>query len=405
MTTCLDYGLAGRLTCELDSDRVVFAHSGPPPLADVRQTLRAALQNPLGFPAIHEAIVPGDRVTLALDRNTPAAAQIVAELWGVLEQRQVEPGNVTILQPASLVPTPLPDPRTELPGPVSGAMKWKIHDPTAKGACQYLATSAAGDRLYLASEVVEADVLIPVGRVAFDPLLGYRGTNAVLYPGLSSVEALAKAHGQGHQELGPDDERPLRQMMDEVAWLLGVQFSIQVIAAAGGGASEVLAGSNDAVLRRARELLNERWRVRLDERADVVVAAVDAGPEEQTWEQVGTALEAARNVVSRGGRIVLLTEFSAVPGEGVEIIRRSETPLDALKPLRKLTPPDLIAATQLAHAAEWAGVYLLSRLQGDFVEELFMVPLENEREVQRLLSGGESCVFIGGAQHTWGEVR
>ena len=66
------------------------------------------------------------------------------------------------------------------------------------------------------------------GMIAYDSLLGYRGTNSVFYPGLSNTEAIARTRGEGHSELGPDDERPLRQTIDEIAWLLGTQFSVQV---------------------------------------------------------------------------------------------------------------------------------------------------------------------------------
>ena len=65
----------------------------------------------------------------------------------------------------------------------------------------------------------------------------------------------------------------------------------------------------------------------------------------------------------------------------------------------------MIPATQFASAADWARVYLASKLPVGMVEELFMVPVENEREIARLLSGEESCVILGSAQHTYGEVR
>jgi hypothetical protein len=77
----------------------------------------------------------------------------------------------------------------------------------------------------------------------------------------------------------------------------------------------------------------------------------------------------------------------------------------ALQPLRKQSPPDLIAASQIAAAADWASVYLLSRLPPQLVEELFMTPLENEREVMRLISTCDGCIVLAGAQHAYTEVR
>ena len=80
---------------------------------------------------------------------------------------------------------------------------------------------------------------LPIGTTAFDPLLGYRGTHSVVYPGLSTVDALARTVGQGHRELAPRDSRPLRQLVDEIAWLMGIQFVVQVVAASGEGFLDV----------------------------------------------------------------------------------------------------------------------------------------------------------------------
>ncbi|MBT4863639.1 MAG: hypothetical protein HON53_00775, partial [Planctomycetaceae bacterium] len=49
--------------------------------------------------------------------------------------------------------------------------------------------------------------------------------------------------------------------------------------------------------------------------------------------------------------------------------------------------------------------YLLSKLDGDVVEDLFMTPLANGEEASRLLQGDETCLFLPSAQHTFGRVR
>jgi hypothetical protein len=68
--------------------------------------------------------------------------------------------------------------------------------------------------------------------------------------------------------------------------------------------------------------------------------------------------------------------------------------------LRSAAPPDLISATQLAHAIDWTNVYLLSRLDPQLVEDLFMIPLGDTDEARRLIDGTDSCAIVAGAQHT-----
>jgi nickel-dependent lactate racemase len=282
---------------------------------------------------------------------------------------------------------------------------WKVHDPTDEGACAYLAATTGGERIYLAREVTDADFVLSIGHLAYDSVLGYRGTNSVFFPGLSTSDAFARTLGQGHHELRPDDDRPLRQLIDEVAWLLGTQFSLQVVPAAHAGAARALAGAGDSVYRHGKRLHDKLWMVRLEARPDVVVAAIDVDAAGHGWEQIGATLATARNLVSRGGKIVLLSELAAEPDEGLELVRACDNPRDAIQPLRSQSPRDLVAATQLAGAVDWADVYLLSKLASDLVEELFMVPLETPAEAARLLAGQETCLFLDSAQHTYGEIR
>jgi hypothetical protein len=280
-----------------------------------------------------------------------------------------------------------------------------MHAPVSEEDCHYLATTMGGERVYLAKELLDAEVVISLGQIAFDAVIGYRGTNSVFYPGLASPEAKAKAAGQGHRELGPENERPLRQLIDEVAWLLGSQFTVQVIPSLHGGSAHVLAGQSDAVLRRGKELVNRHWMVELDYRAEIVVVGVEEDAAGHGWEQIGRALATARNLVAKGGRIVVLSELNQPPGEGLSLLMRYDDPAEGLRPLRKAAPDDLRPASELAEAVDWADVYLLSRLDSDLVENLFMIPLESESEAKRLLGLNEQVLFLPSAQHIFGRIR
>lgn len=401
----LSYGRQGRLSFEIDPRRVIAHHRGPSACQNFAARIRRALEKPLDFPSLVQVCVPGDRVVVALDRHTPGAAGLIAEIWHMLDIRGVTADAVQVLQPAALDAVPLTDPRSGLPESVRNEIKWTVHDPTDQRRMAYLAATARGERIYMARDLVDADVVLSVGMIAYDPVLGYRGTNSVFYPGLSNTDAVARSRGEGHSELGPDDERPLRQTIDEIAWLLGTQFSIQVLPAPGGGAANVIAGAYDCVFRKGKQLLADAWRVSLSERADLVLAAVDADSAGHGWDQIGAALATARNLVAKGGKIVILSELDQEPEIGMEIIRRSQSARAALQPIRKQAPVDMIPATQFATAADWARVYLMSKLPGGMVDELFMVPLENDRELAKLLANDDSCVILEGAQHTYGEVQ
>ena len=402
----LEYGSTGRWEGDLSSERLLFSHSGPAPIANPLAAVLEGVHQPLEFPALELAMVPGDRVVIVLDRGVPSAAEIISGIWSAFVSAGIEPGNVLILQPASMTPIKLADPRRLLPAEIREQVAWTIHDPTLVDGTGYLASSAAGERLYLSREVLDADFVLPIGRFGFDAMLGRRELTSAFYPGLSNPEAFAKTLGQGHQELGPDDERPLRQLVNEVAWLLGIQFAIQVLPSRShAGMAGVLMGNTDQVAQRGRKLLDENWRVTLDQRGETALVAIPSSGDETSWADLGAAVDAARKLIVQGGKIIVLSDLAAEPGAGVDMIGNCRSAKSALQPLRKAAPPDVLPAAQIAAAADWASVYLLSKLDSQLVESTYMTPIEPEREVIRLLQNCDGCVVLAGAQHVYSEIQ
>src|SRR5580765_5610897 len=129
MPVSLSYGRQGRLSCEIDPRRIVAHHRGPPQSQGFAGKIRTALAKPLDFPSLVQVCVPGDRVVVALDRHTPCAAELIAEIWHMLDQRGVTAEAIQILQPAALDAVPLVDPRGQLPESVRNAVQWTVHDP------------------------------------------------------------------------------------------------------------------------------------------------------------------------------------------------------------------------------------------------------------------------------------
>ena len=402
----LEYGAAERWEGELPSERLLYAHLGPQPLVDPLAIVKEAVKQPIEFPALELAMVPDDRVVIVLDRGVPSAAEIIAGVWSSFVTAGIDPEQVLILQPASIAAATLDDPRRLLGPDVRERVSWKIHDPTATDGTGYLASSAAGERLYLSRDVLDADFVLPIGRFGFDAMLGRRELTSAFYPGLSTPDAFAKALGQGHQELGPDNERPLRQLVNEIAWLLGIQFAIQVLPSRShSGMAAILMGNTDRVAQRGRTLLDENWRVTLDQRGETALVAIPASGGETSWADLGAALEAAHKLIVQGGRIIVLSDLAAAPGPGVDLIRNCRSAKAALQPLRKAVPPDVLAASQIASAADWASIYLLSRLDSQLVEGTFMTPIEHVREATRLLENCDGCVVLAGAQHVYSEIQ
>ncbi len=399
------YGGSQPLVLSFDADRFRSFHPGPAALDDFRSAARSALIEPHDFPPLSAVCIPDDRVAIVLDRSLPQAPTLLAEVVSALTSAGLPPEHLTVLQAAPPPGQTPADPRAEMPDDQRAAVAWKVHQPADADQAGYLASSVSGERIYLARELLDADVVLPIFTAGFDSVLGYRNSGNLIYPVLSNPAAQEKFRGEGHRELLPDDDRPLRQLGEEICWLLGIQFSVAVVPGrASGSAAAIFGGQWEAVQRDARRFINHAWTVSLPQRAETVVVSVSGAAEVAGWEDVGNALSVARDLVTREGRIIVLSSIDAPLGPGLELLRSSRSAKAALQQLRKTSPDDLVAATQVASAVEWANVSLLSRLDDAIVEELLMSPLNAPIEAERLIALTDDVVLINAAERVRGEI-
>ena len=363
---------------------------------------REALLNPLGYPELVRCVVPGDRVILVVDPETPFAAEIISTVWEQLQS--VTDGGVllTLLLPPDHSGTGWQWLRDQFPLHVQQQITVHVHDPADSSQISYIASTSGGERIYLNRLLSDADLIITVGIIAFDGLLGFRGTSSILFPTFSDIATQQSSQSQGHPELTPEQQRPFREMIDEVGWLLGTQFTVQAIPGAAGLPAEILAGLPEDVMARGKELVESTWRVSVEEMADGAVISVPGGA--FGWKQLGQALENITNIVQQGGRIVIVADLPIPEGPAATMLRRCQDPEELLKPLRREPTVDSVEFAQLIQALRRVRVYLLSQLPAELVEELGMIPVSDSAELQRLVATIEDCKCIPFANYAWCEV-
>jgi nickel-dependent lactate racemase len=341
-----------------------------------------ALETPQGFPALRKALTPDDHIVIVADHRLPRLDEMLSAVVEYLIQANIRPTAITLLY--AFLPTS--GVNGQLPGHPEIAVE--IHDASHRKKMSYLATTRKGRRLYLNRTAVDADQLIVLSGRGYDPLLGYSGTVAELFPALSDEETKQQLSHALSNDVPSTEPWPIRREADEVAWLLGAPFIIQVIEGSGREIVHVLGGLADTGGEGER-LLNAEWRVTVDRPADVVVAGISGDSVGHGFAELAHALACAARVVKPKGRIVLLTQAQPALGPGAQIIRQSDEPGIALKDLRLQKPADIGPAFQWASTADHAEIFLLSGLEPEVAEELFTTPLDNPSEVQRLLKSGD----------------
>src|SRR5439155_18524014 len=81
MRVGIDFGL-DHVELEVQESNLVGVQRQPmaPALADPQEAVRAALENPIGFPALRRALTPDDHVAIVVDEELPRLAELLTPI-------------------------------------------------------------------------------------------------------------------------------------------------------------------------------------------------------------------------------------------------------------------------------------------------------------------------------------
>ncbi|MDB5350282.1 MAG: hypothetical protein JWN86_1529 [Planctomycetota bacterium] len=384
----------GSLVLPLEDAKLVGVWSGPPGRSgdDLGDEIRHALEHPLDFPALRLAVVPGDRVTIAVDPLVPELPSVLATVVGVLESSGIERDAIRVLSTGPL----RPDWETQMPAGVALG----VHDIDDREAMSYLATTSRDRRIYLNRLAADADFVLPIGRISRDGLLGARGPWTTIFPGLSDRDT-KRDLAKNAVKNGADGAKAVLEESEEVGWLLGNQFQIAVVPGSTGVAG-VFAGASSAVKASSLDALDAAWTFRADRRADLVVVGVSP---QAGFEGVSAAFATGTALVRRGGKIVALSDATGPYGPATMRLANAESPGSTQTSLRGAEGEvDFPAAQQLAAALAWADLFLSSGFGLDAVEDLGIIPLSKPDEARRLAASSPQVTLVNNADLTLGQI-
>ncbi len=367
------------------------------PLTDLDAAMTTALHAPIDFLPLAQCATPGDRVVLALDDDVHQAAVVVAAVVRELIEAHVEPDGITILQ--TQIGRGAGDPRRLIDSAIRHRITLTIHNPDDRRELAYLAADASGEAILVNRALHEADVVLPIGCLRGERSAGYFGIHGSLYPTFSDAKTQHRFRGLGSLNSHGERQRELVAAADNVAWLLGVLCTVQLVPGAGNEVLHVVAGLSDAVRRRGQELYRAAWACPVERQANLVVATIEGDAGRQTWDNFGRALHAAGCFVEEGGAIALCCDLDVPPGPAMRHLIAAESRESALRHIGKERPADALPAAVLARTLDRNKVYLLSRLDTATVEELDMVPIGCSHELVRLVEQHPSRIVLSNAPY------
>jgi len=398
--TTLKYGRDSSVALDLSQTMLIGDKASGPgePLADVTREVTQAFSQPLDLPPLAQMILPDDNIVVALEPGLPAAAKILAGVVTAIADAGVALERLMILRTKDDRGVPNHRLLQRIPPALRNRLQLAVHDPEERTSLSYLAASSADEPIYINRHLCDADFLLPIGTLEPTRTLAYWGVHQSWFPTFADSETRERFQ-KPQSALSAKQRESRRQECAEATWLVGALSTLQVVSAGGERLLRVLFGTPDAVAREGRKVCDQAWHFSVPRRASLVVAAIEGGPEQQTWRNVARCLSSALAAVEDDGAIAICTELREKLGPALRRLARAESWEDADRAVKKQKSRDALVATQLLRALRRVRVYLLSELEEDVVEQLGLAYVACAEEISRLSAKHDSCLVLGNAQH------
>lgn len=360
---------------------------------DVEGETARTLQRPDDFPPIEAAIVPGDRVALAIDPNVPQIESVVSAVLRLVDAADASHVDLVLWDEAT-------DETAERLASIAPEGVVLRHQSDVRDSLSYLAADVDADPIYLNRAVVDADFVLPI--VAIRPAdVSEKRDFSGIYPSLADSATRNRFDERASAAVVPLGTTG--SIAREVPWLLGVQLLLAVTANSDGRAGEIRAGTMEAIAKGITPTLRRPDPV--PPPASLVVAALDGDAQQQTWENVARAAQAAMAYAEPEATIVVWSSLDQSPAGSLLSLEDDVLPAGSVQSESEELPKwdaTRVMAIRLKQVMTKHRVLLHSRLSRETIEPMGLGAIESAAELANLSRGFESCGVLRAAQFAGG---
>jgi len=398
----------GRMELELPSSVRSLEIKEMPSLKDPEQAVLDALARPIDSPPLAE--LAGGRKSACVvisDITRPVPNQIILPpLLKILEQSGIPKEGIVILIATGMHRPNLGD---ELESMVGSMImeRYRIENHYCRRPETYrLVDRIDGAPIEINKHYLDADLKILTGLIEPHFYAGYSGGRKSILPGISSFETMKFMHSFKMID-NPRvtncllDGNPFHEYGIRVARAVGADFILNVAINRERRIGGVFAGHYDRAHRAGCSMVREHSVVDVERPADMVITSGGGYPLDATFYQISKALICARDILEKGGAVVVACECREGLGsrEFSGILRSTRTPAEFFE---KYSDPshfviDQWCAQNIFQVLEHAGqIHVFSPgLERQDLERLGMNKVESLQEtVDRLLPRYPDAVVV-----------
>ncbi len=313
----LKYG-SETLACRLPEARVLRPAETAVP-ADLRQLIEAAIDAPLGAPALSQIVRPGEQVVVVTSDITRYTGSehylpvLVERLNGI----GVPDQDIAIVIALGIHRKQSEAEHRKILGPLFGRIAVYDHECDDPAQLVELGVTASGIPVRINRRVVEADRVIVTGTAGFHYFAGFGGGRKGLVPGVGARETCMATHfsvfnppeiGGKHPQAktGILDGNPVHRALLEAARMVRPDFLLNTVLSADKQILGVFCGELEAAHLAACAMARDLYAVPLETPADLAVVSCGGHPKDINFIQSHKALDYGVQALRPGGTIILL---------------------------------------------------------------------------------------------------
>jgi nickel-dependent lactate racemase len=285
------------------------------PLSDPVGAVRQSLVDPIESPPLTElAKGKKDACIVISDITRPVPNQIILPpMLNILEESGIKREDITILIATGMH---RPNLGQELASMVGREImdRYKIVNHYCRKAEVYRKIDEIeGVPIELNKHYLDADLKILTGLIEPHFYAGYSGGRKAILPGISSYETMKFMHSFKlieHPKVRNCllEGNPFHEYGIRVAELVGVDFILNVVINKQRAITGVFAGHYHHAHVAGCEMVKHHCTVHVEGRVDMVITSGGGYPLDSTFYQISKAMIAARDILKKGGTIVVACE-------------------------------------------------------------------------------------------------
>ena len=338
-----------------------------------------ALQNPIGTPRLSQIVKPGEKIVIItsdITRPMPTAV-VLPHVLHEIESAGCSLSDICIVFALGNHRKHTPEEKQYLLGE-GNLLKVKSVDLDTND-CVFLGKTKQGTPVEIFRPVAEADRVIALGNVEYHYFAGYSGGAKAIMPGVSTHNAIQANHSMMVQDAavaGKLEGNPLREDIDSVVDFVRLDFILNVVLDEKKKIIHACAGHHIKAHRAACAFLDTLYKVRIEKKADIVIASAGGYPKDINLYQAQKALDNAKHACRDGGVIILCA--CCKEGLGEDVFERWMTgfpcPSDMVKEIVCHFELGGHKAAAISMVLGTKQIFLVSDMETGFVKRMFMEP-------------------------------